>query len=91
MHMNEFDMLSNLTNIVMQLPYELREKWSNVSCDLQEQHGYYLLTFIEIVLTLTHWNIQDAHSPMQKLLTVTQPKHGNTIVAHSITAMEEGN
>lgn len=32
-------MPSNLRNIVMKLPYKLREKWRSVACDLQEQNG----------------------------------------------------
>lgn len=41
-YMKEFDLPSNLRNIVMKLPYKLRGKWKNVTCDLQEERVTWL-------------------------------------------------
>lgn len=34
MHMKELDLPSNMRSIILKLPYKLREKWTNVACDL---------------------------------------------------------
>lgn len=38
--MDELDLASSLKNIILKLPYKLRERWRLVACELQEQrHG----------------------------------------------------
>jgi hypothetical protein len=36
--MDELDLASTLKNIILKLPYKLRERWRLVACELQEQH-----------------------------------------------------
>lgn len=39
-HMEEMNMTSNLSIIMMQLSYKLREKWRSVAWELEERRGY---------------------------------------------------
>ncbi len=38
-YMEEFNAISNMRNIILKLPYKLREKWRTVAYELQEQRG----------------------------------------------------
>lgn len=38
-YMDEINVSSNLKNIMLKLPYRLREKWRAVACELQERNG----------------------------------------------------
>ena len=60
----------NLRNIILKLPYKLRERWRTVACDLQEQRGRVvftdLVTFsekqVKIVSHPLFGNIQESQS-----------------------------
>lgn len=74
-HMRDLDIPSNMRNIVLKLPYGLREKWRSTACDLLERHGQRamfsdLVGFIEKqVRTATDplfGNIQDTQTSSSK-------------------------
>lgn len=67
-YMRELDLPTNMRNIILKLPYKLRERWRNVACELQEKNGRRVLftdlvAFIEkqvkIVSDPLFGNIQD--------------------------------
>ncbi len=52
-YMDEINVSSNLKNIMMKLPYRLREKWRTTACELQERNGC-RLKFIDMVDFIEH-------------------------------------
>ncbi len=52
-YMDEINVSSNLKNIMMKLPYRLREKWRTTACELQERNGC-RLRFIDMVDFIEH-------------------------------------
>ena len=99
MYMKELDMPSNMRNIVLKLPYKLREKWRSTACDLQERRGQRamfsdLVKFIEkqvkIVSDPLFGNIYDTQpATSNKCLTPrqTQETKGHSY-ATNVTAIE---
>lgn len=88
------------SNIMMKLPYKVREKWRSHACDLQERRGCRVL-FIDLVNFVEKQvriasdplfgNIQDSKcTSCNKPPTVSEPRHRKQgTFATGVTAMKE--
>lgn len=88
-YMEELDTIANMKNIVLKLPYKLREKWRAKACELQRTgrvRMVSLVSFIErqasVMSDPIYGNIQDLNSVKIKPKLMLKPKPKGTFATN---------
>lgn len=98
-YMKELDLPTNMRNVILKLPYKLRERWRTVACELQEKNGQRalftdLVAFIEKQVKIASdplfGNIQDPQHSTPKGFNSnnTKPRKKGSF-ATSVTAVNK--